>query len=122
MGRAVADRLACCKALMVRCTHCEDGGKALLSQEELKVLRSHWRQAEAEDCTHFLQDYHAVDQNCCNTYLQDVQSCCSCCHEVVHSFVGVVYNCFEAGHKYLEEDHSCPEADHSSFGEDHKYH
>ena len=46
LGRAGADRLACCKVLMVHCTHCEDGGKALLSQEELKVLRNHRRQAE----------------------------------------------------------------------------
>ena len=46
LGRAGADRLAGCKVLMVHCTHCEDGGKALLSVEELKVLRNHRRQAE----------------------------------------------------------------------------
>ena len=120
MGRAGADRLACCKVLMEHCTHCEDGGTALLSQEELKVLRSHRRQAEV--CTHFLQDYRAGDQNCCNRYFQNVHSCCSWYHKMVHSFLEADYNCLEESHRYLGEDCSCPEAGHSGPGEDRSHH
>ena len=79
MGRAEADRLACCKVLMVHYTHCEVGGKGGgLSMEELKVLRSHRKPAEesvGEARTYFLQDSHAVDQNCCSRYSQGVHSC-----------------------------------------------
>ena len=74
MGRAEACRLACCKASMVDYTHCGDACKAVLSMEELEVLRSHQKQAElsvVEARTH----YHSVDQHCCNTYSQEVCSC-----------------------------------------------
>ena len=74
MGRAEACRLACCKASMVDYTHCGDACKAVLSMEELEVLRSHRKQAEelvGEACAHC----HVVDQHCCNRYSQDVHSC-----------------------------------------------
>ena len=74
MGRAEACRLACCKASMVDYTHCGDACKAVLSMEELVVLRSHRKQAEelvGEACAHC----HVVDQHCCNRYSQDVHSC-----------------------------------------------